>query len=292
MVVPDERQQPREAQEEQGSMLKGRTSPATQRRPGSKTENALGQQPPETSLTRITVATFKDSPDDTRSTALAMFASDPNSGAAAVMALHGKILGCGLDELNALAAQLDEAADKVLAGDMKRAEEMLFAQANALQSIFVELATRATRQEYLKNWDAYLRMALKAQNQCRMTLETLSTVKNPPTVFAKQANINNGGQQQVNNGAAPAYGQPPARAANDQSAPTELLEHHDGQRMDTGAQGTSGRADPQLATVGEVHGATDRRRKSASVAHSGSGRTAGKDTGTGQGSTRRASGAR
>ena len=42
-----------------------------------------------------------------------------------------------------------------------------------------------------------MRMAMKAQNQCRMTLETLATIKNPPVVFAKQANINNGGQQQV-----------------------------------------------------------------------------------------------
>ena len=66
-----------------------------------------------------------------------------------------------------------------------------------------DLARRATAQEYLKTWEAYLRMAMKAQNQCRMTLETLAMIKNPPTVFAKQANINHGGQQQVNNGAAP-----------------------------------------------------------------------------------------
>jgi hypothetical protein len=43
----------------------------------------------------------------------------------------------------------------------------------------------------------------KAQNQCRMTLETLSTIKNPPVVYAKQANIAHG-PQQVNNGTAPA----------------------------------------------------------------------------------------
>ena len=44
-----------------------------------------------------------------------------------------------------------------------------------------------------------MRMAMKAQSQCRMTIETLATLKNPQVVFAKQANINNGGQQQVNN---------------------------------------------------------------------------------------------
>ena len=55
-----------------------------------------------------------------------------------------------------------------------------------------------------------MRMAMKAQNQCRMTLETLATIKNPPVVFARQANINNGGQQQVNNGVKPAAALPGA----------------------------------------------------------------------------------
>ena len=46
-------------------------------------------------------------------------------------------------------------------------------------------------------------MALRAQNQCRMTLETIATIKNPSVVFAKQANIA-AGHQQVNNGPAQA----------------------------------------------------------------------------------------
>jgi hypothetical protein len=32
-------------------------------------------------------------------------------------------------------------------------------------------------------------------------LDRLAAIKNPPAVFLWQANINNGGQQQVNNGA-------------------------------------------------------------------------------------------
>ena len=84
---------------------------------------------------------------------------------------------------------------------MKQAEAILCGQAHALQAILMNLARRAVSQEYLKQWEAYLRMAMKAQTQCRMTLETLVTIKNPP-VFARQANINNGGKQQVNNGPA------------------------------------------------------------------------------------------
>ena len=99
------------------------------------------------------------------------------------------------------------------ADDRGPSKTALKAQAHALQAIFMNLARRATTQEYMKHCETYLRMAMKAQNQCRMTLETLATIKNPPVVVARQANINNGGQQQVNNGTAPA-GHPPAHAAN------------------------------------------------------------------------------
>ena len=50
----------------------------------------------------------------------------------------------------------------------------------------------------------YKRQALKAQAQCRATLEALAEIKNPrPVAFVKQANIS-GGHQQVNNGMQPA----------------------------------------------------------------------------------------
>ena len=153
--------------------------------------------------------------------------------AAAVVSVYGKPLGVGDDDLLALLDTLADDMKDLWTGDMKRAEAMLFGQAHALQAIFTNLARRASSQEYLKQWEAYLRMALKAQNQCRMTLETLATIKNPPVVIARQANINNGGQQQVNNGAdtpAPS-GQQSTHAANMQAAQTELLEQRHGQGL-------------------------------------------------------------
>jgi hypothetical protein len=143
-------------------------------------------------------------PDPEKSEAMARMAVRPSVNAAAVMASYGKPLGIDDDDIVALMDRLSDDMKDVWAGDMKRAEAMLFGQAHALQAIFMNLARRAPAQEYMKNWEAYLRMALKAQNQCRMTLETLATIKNPPVVFARQANINNGGQQQVNNGVQPA----------------------------------------------------------------------------------------
>lgn len=75
------------------------------------------------------------------------------------------------------------------------------------------------RQEYLKQFQAYLGLALKAQAQCRATLEALAEIKNPrPMAFVKQANIS-GGPQQVNNGMHPGGGQGDA-----ESLPTPGLE--------------------------------------------------------------------
>ena len=92
---------------------------------------------------------------------------------------------------------------KVQAGDMQPVEAMLYGQAKTLETIFTSLARRAASQEYLKQFQAYLGMALKAQAQCRATLEALAEIKNPrPVAFVKQANITNG-PQQVNNGMQP-----------------------------------------------------------------------------------------
>ena len=97
--------------------------------------------------------------------------------------------------------------------------------------------------EYLEAMDRYLRLALKAQAQCRATIETLAAMKNPPVVFARQANISNG-PQQVNNG------QPP-RAEEKQNLPNELLEEGDGQRLDDGTAFATVRSDQDLVPVEE-----------------------------------------
>lgn len=99
------------------------------------------------------------------------------------------------------AAVMAEQAKRARSGDLSEGEGMLMAQAMALDAIFNELARRAALNmgEYMQATETYLRLALKAQSQCRATLETLSAIKNPPVIFAKQANIANG-PQQVNNG--------------------------------------------------------------------------------------------
>jgi hypothetical protein len=198
-------------------------------------------------LKTVAVAKFPEPPDKEVADALATLALRPSANAATVVVDYTKTFG--EQDIGALADALSASMDVTSAGDMNRVEGMLFGQAHALQAIFINLARRAVSQEQLKAWEATLRMAMKAQNQCRMTLETLATIKNPPVVFARQANINNGGQQQVNNGRPPAG----APAGNSSTEQTELLETSDGQWLDTGAAGKAGGVDPHMEAVGKVH---------------------------------------
>jgi hypothetical protein len=115
------------------------------------------------------------------------------------------------------------AHDKVHGGDLKPVEDMLMSQAATLNAMFCELARRAglNMGEYMDATERYMRLALKAQSQCRATLEALAEVKNPRAVaFVRQTNVAHG-PQQVNNGASPAAS--PARTEQPATSPNRLL---------------------------------------------------------------------
>ena len=153
-------------------------------------------------------------------------------------------------DVNELVSELSRQVAAVNDGDIRRAEAMLIAQAHVLDSLFVNLARRAKNQEHLLQFQAHLNLAFKAQSQCRATLVALAEMKNGPVVFAKQANINNGGQQQVVNGQPI---RPLAPARQTETTQNELLELIDEQRLDIRAQGAAGSADSNLEPVGAVN---------------------------------------
>lgn len=158
-------------------------------------------------------------------------------------------------DLGDLVDALRQQSSKVQSGNMQPVEAMLLGQAKALETIFTSLARRANSQEYLKHLQTYLALALKAQAQCRATLEALAEIKNPrPVLIAKQANVANG-PQQVNNGAVP-QGRESARAGQTESRHNGLLEAPDGIELDTGAQAAPGGTDPRLEAVGAFYGAS------------------------------------
>lgn len=178
----------------------------------------------------------------------ARMALSPSLNAVAVILEYAAPMG-DLD-LAALTDSLSDSVQKVWDGDMKRCEAMLLGQAHALQAIFMSLSRRAVKQDYLKQYETYLRIALKAQSQCRATLETLATIKNPPVAIVRQANIAHG-PQQVNNGIAASESTPRAREI--ESTQTQLLEENHGQRLDTGTAGAASGTDKELEAVGAVN---------------------------------------
>lgn len=145
------------------------------------------------------------------------------------------------------------------AGDTSALEATLTAQSVTLDAMFNELARRSASNMgggYMQAMEIYMRLALKAQAQCARTIEVLATIKNPPVVFAKQANIAHG-HQQVNNGVQPTRTEEAIIQSNELSgASNELL-------PDARASQAQSRFNPEMATVGEIHGATDRRRESS-----------------------------
>jgi hypothetical protein len=141
---------------------------------------------------------------------------------------------------------------------MREVEAMLYGQAVTLQNLFTNLMRRAANQEYMKQLQTYLTLALKAQAQSRATLEALAEIKNPrPVAFVKQANIAHG-PQQVNNENGT---RSPAHTRTEEKKTTEqngLLEAPREQWLDTRTQSASGGANPILETVGAVERTTDR----------------------------------
>ena len=185
-------------------------------------------------------------PDDTERVAIAQALSNPIIQAAITLRGYTKQQVEG--DLGALVKELAIQVKAVNDGDLGRAEEMLMVQAHTLDAIFNSLARRAAMNmgEYPDATDRYMRLALKAQSQCRATLETLAVIKNPPNVaFVKQANIAH--NQQVNN--APAI---PSRAREIENPQNELLEAQPHERLDTGTAGATVGADSALETVGEI----------------------------------------
>lgn len=140
-------------------------------------------------------------------------------------------------------------------GNTKHVSGLLMAQALALNSIFTNLAMRATGGHDARQMETYLRLALKAQSQSRRTLEAVLAIGNPPVMFAQQANVAFG-LQQVNNGV-PGNAKSAAEGKSE-TPPNKLMEDRDGKWLDTRAKGAPSADDPELETVGKIDRAEDR----------------------------------
>jgi hypothetical protein len=195
---------------------------------------------------------------ETLADALAHASLRPTVQAAMTLMEYNK--NVGEISINTLVADLEKQCELASKAHLVRAEALLMTQAHTLDALFNNLARRAAVNmgEYMNATETYLRLALKAQGQCRATLETLAVVKNPqPVAFVRQANIAHG-PQQVNNG--PFQPEAPSRARETGIQQNKLLEEQNGERLDLKTSGAASEADSSLEAVGAVHRSKDSSR--------------------------------
>lgn len=169
---------------------------------------------------RKPIAAKPDTPKErlAKSHELMLMASAQNASAMEKFAVFGDL------DVSALVESLHEKQKRVQEGDMRPVEAMLYGQAQALQAIFTNMARRSGMNagQYMDASDKYMRLALKAQGQCRATLETLAMMKNPQP-YIRQANIAQG-HQQVNNMYATPSAHTPIHSAPENRAETKPIQ--------------------------------------------------------------------
>lgn len=105
-------------------------------------------------------------------------------------------------DAQALCDRLAEEVRSVHNGNLAGAEAKLTSQSATLDGLFAKLSQLALGSFAIgkfSEFDTLMRLALRSQNQCRATLETLALMENPHhAIFARQANVTSGPQQVVN----------------------------------------------------------------------------------------------
>lgn len=160
--------------------------------------------------------------------------------------------------LNELVAELSDHAKLAADGNLGRMQAMLVAQSHTLDQLFHRMTRHALANagEYPETTERYMKLALRAQAQCRANAEALQEMKHPKTVaFVQQANIANG-PQQVNNGSSATV----TRAGEGPIAQNKLLEQRNGEWLDGGTAGATAPGDPAVEAVASVHRAADGSR--------------------------------
>jgi len=199
-------------------------------------------------MTKPQVLEIKRGKDQSKEEALAEFKSKSEYLSTAVIESFGVGIG---DDFNfpSTIKTLEKTIQQIKSGDLSKIEEMYISQAMALEVMFTSLARRAKAQEKLLQYETHMRFALKAQNQCRATLQALVQLKQPSnTTFVKQANIAQG-HQQVNN-----------LAEKNITPQNELLEESYAQ-LDTGTTTTPTGIDTTLEALGKINGRKDTERQ-------------------------------
>ncbi len=143
---------------------------------------------------------------------------------------------------------MEAVSKEVNNGNLSSLEEMLTCQAYSLQTLFMTMASKVSGTANAEHIELLSKLALKAQNQCRTTVATISEMKNPKrAMFVKQ--LNQANQMQVNNAS---DAKPEIQKKNTKPA-NELLEQTHGERLDTRTTSETIGNDDAIKTVAEIN---------------------------------------
>lgn len=157
-------------------------------------------------------------------------------------------------DLGALIGSLVDQTNLASGGDMKRMEALLVNQAHALDTVFGYYMRKARDSQYLEHLKIYANLGLRAQSQCRASVEALAEIKNPrPYIQNNKAQY-----QQVNNGVRMGKEKPLAHGEENPKTANKLLEDNTHEWMDTGTQSTASGTDKDLEALGTKHRPEDR----------------------------------
>lgn len=142
---------------------------------------------------------IEQTPDETGAQAMARKFLQPslkNAGAASGFMV--KMFGDGDERpgLHDYATHVQTVAKAAEAGDIGMVSQVLAAQALTLDAMFAELARRTAMNmgDYINASERYGRLALKAQSNCRATLEALVKLHQPREQTVRHVHVNEGGQ--------------------------------------------------------------------------------------------------
>lgn len=151
-----------------------------------------------------TALTIEKGTDETGAQAMARKLLEPTlKNAAAASGFASKMLGTEseLPGIGDYADHIHFVTGKAAEGDLEMVSKILAAQAITLDGMFAELARRAALNmgEYISAAERYGRLALKAQSNCRATLDTLAKLHQPREQTVRHVHVNEGGQAIVAN---------------------------------------------------------------------------------------------
>lgn len=157
---------------------------------------------PKDSMNPNDALVIEQATEETGAQAMARKLLQPTlKNAAAASAFTSKMIGSDLrlPGIGDYADHVQSVTNAAAGGDVAMASKILAAQAITLDSMFAELARRAAMNmgEYINAAERYGRLALKAQSNCRSTLEALAKLHQPREQTVRHVHVGQGGQAVV-----------------------------------------------------------------------------------------------